>query len=102
MGSASSASFNLSMITPDEITLSGATSTDNSMVREYRFTLRPPIPGGATAAALANNGMRIMSNKTRLTIPPGATGTYFLLLDVWDDRNQQSPASSTMTINIYP
>jgi hypothetical protein len=37
-----------------------------------------------------------------LTIPPGATGTYFLLLDVWDDRNQQSPASSTMTINIYP
>jgi hypothetical protein len=102
MGSASSASFNLSMITPDEITLSGATSTDNNMVREYRFTLRPPIPGGATAAALANNGMRIMSNKTRLTIPPGATGTYFLLLDVWDDRNQQSPASSTMTINIYP
>ncbi len=102
LGPQSSSAYNLSMITPDEITLSGAKSTDNSRVAEYRFTLRPPLPGGATAAALANNGMKITTNKTKLTIPPGATGTYRVGLEVWDDRGQKSAADSTMTINIYP
>ncbi|MFT3707550.1 MAG: hypothetical protein QM817_07755 [Archangium sp.] len=102
MGSQNSGAYNLAMINPDEITLSGATSTDDNMVSQYRFVLRPPFPGGASAAALENNGMWITSNKAKLTIPPGATGTYFLLLDVKDSRGQQSPASSTMTINIYP
>jgi len=98
----SSAAFNLSMINPDEITMSGAKSTDNVRVAEYRFTLLPPFPGGASGAALANNGMKITANKTKLTIPSGATGTYRVGLEVWDDRGQQSAASSIMTVNVYP
>ena len=90
------------MITPDEITLSGVNSTDNNMVKEYRFTLLTPIPGGATTAALANHGMRIMTNKTKLTVPPGATGTYRIGLEVWDDRGQKSANTDVITVNIYP
>ncbi len=102
LGMSTSAAFNLAMINPDEITLSGVNSTDNVRVAEYRFTLLPPFPGGATSAALANNGMKITTNKTKLTIPPGATGTYRVGLEVWDDRGQQSAANATMTVNIYP
>lgn len=102
MGAQSAAAFNLSMITPDEITLSGVNSTDNSMVREYRFTLLPPIPGGATSAALANNGMRVMTNKVKLTIPSGVTGTFRVGLEVWDDRGQKSANTDVITVNIYP
>ena len=102
MGATTAGAFNLGMINPDEITLSGVNSTDNSMVKEYRFTLLPPIPGGATAAALANNGMRIMTNKTKLTVPPGATGTYRIGLEVWDDRGQKSANTDVITVNIYP
>lgn len=98
----SSVAFNLSMINPDEITLSGVNSTDNNMVTEYRFTMLPPIPGGATTTALANNGVRITSNKTKLTIPAGVTGSFRVGLEVWDNRGQQSPAASTIIINIYP
>ncbi len=101
MGSQTAASFNLSMINPDEITLSGATSTDNSMVREYRFTLLLPFPGGATSAALQNNGMRGMTNKVKLTIPQGVTGTFRIALEVWDDRGQKS-AITVIVVNIYP
>ncbi|MDP2270959.1 MAG: choice-of-anchor D domain-containing protein [Archangium sp.] len=102
MGAQTSASFNLSMINPDEITFSGATSTDNGMVREYRFTLLPPIPGGATSAALQNNGMRTMTDKVKLTIPPGVTGTFRIGLEVWDDRGQKSANTDVITVNIYP
>ncbi len=102
MGSQTAAAFNLSMITPDEITLSGATSTDNNMVREYRFTLLPPIPGGATTAALQNNNMRTMTNKVKLTIPSGVTGTFRVGLKVWDDRGQESANTDVITVNIYP
>lgn len=104
LGASGSAAFNLSMIDPDEVTLSGAKSTDTApgTVAEYRFTMLPPIPGGATTAALANNGQKITSNKTKLIIPPGVTGTFRVALEVWDNRGQQSPAPSTMTINIYP
>ncbi len=102
LGPTNSAAFNLSMINPDEITLSGAKSTDNNRVAEYRFTMLPPIPGGASTAALANNGMKITTNKTKLTIPAGTTGTFRIGLEVWDDRGQQSAASSIMTVNIYP
>ncbi len=102
MGSTTSAAFNLSMINPDEITLSGATSTDNNMVREYRFALLPPIPGGATTAALQNNGMRVMTDKAKLTIPAGVTGTFRVGLEVWDDRGQKSANTDVITVNIYP
>ncbi|MFO0596956.1 MAG: choice-of-anchor D domain-containing protein [Myxococcaceae bacterium] len=101
MGATNSATFNLSMINPDQITLSGVTSTDNNMVREYAFSLRPPVPGGSTTV-LSNNGMRTTSNKQVLTIPPGGNGVYYIRLDVWDDRGQQSPSSATMTLSIFP
>lgn len=102
MGAQTATSFNLSMINPDEITLSGANSTDNNMVTEYRFTMLPPIPGGATSGALANNGMKIMTNKTKLTVPPGVTGTFRIGLEVWDDRGQKSANTDVITVNIYP
>ena len=102
LGSQTSVAYNLSMLTPDEVTLSGKTSTDNSMVREYRFGLLPPIPGGATSAALQNNGMKTMTNKAKLTIPPGVTGTFRIGLEVWDDRGQKSANTDVITVNIYP
>ena len=102
LGAQTAVAINLSMITPDEVTLSGVTSTDNNPVAEYRFTMLPPIPGGATSAALANNGMRITTNKTKLTVPPGATGTYRIGLEVWDDRGQKSANTDVITVNIYP
>lgn len=101
LGAQTSAAFNLSMISPDEITLSAATSTDNSMVKEYRFQLRPPLPAGVATSVLANHGVKITQNKTKLTIPSGAVGTYRVGVEVWDDRGQQS-GMATMTINIYP
>ncbi|MBL8913526.1 MAG: choice-of-anchor D domain-containing protein [Archangium sp.] len=101
MGAQNAAAFNLSMIMPDEITLSAATSTDDNGVRECRFTLLPQIPMGASMA-LQNNNMRTMMCQVKLVIPPGVTGLFRVGLDVWDTRGQQSPASSTMTINIYP
>lgn len=101
MGAQNAAAFNLSMIMPDEITLSAATSTDDNGVRECRFTLLPQVPMGASMA-LQNNNMRTMMCQVKLTIPPGVTGLFRVGLDVWDTRGQQSPASSTMTINIYP
>ena len=102
LGAQTSVSFNLSMINPDEITLSGVKSTDNNMVREYRFTMLPTVPGGATNAALANHAVRIMTNKTKLTVPPGVTGTFRIGLEVWDDRGQKSANTDVITVNIYP
>lgn len=102
LGDQNTAAFNLSMISPDEITLSGVTSTDNGMVKEYRFALLPPFPSGVTTAVLANHGVKITTNKTKLTIPSGAVGTYRVGLEVWDDRGQKSGSTATMTINIYP
>ena len=101
-GLGSPASFNLSAITPDEITVSAVNSSDDGQVVMYRFTLLPPIPGGTTASALANNGTRGSALKTVLTIPAGATGTYRVGLEVWDDRGQKSAATAVMTLNIYP
>lgn len=98
-GSQTSVSYNLSMIDPDEITLSGVNSTDNSMVREYRFILFP-IPG-VPSTALANHNVKMTSNKTKLTIPPGATGTYRVGLKVWDDRGQESGNTDVIVIDVY-
>jgi hypothetical protein len=102
LGAPGTASFNLATISPDEITLSAVNSTDDHGVVEYRFTLLPPIPGGATTAALANNGVRSTTKKVVLTIPPGVTGTFRILLEVWDTANQKSATASVITVNIYP
>lgn len=103
LGAQTSVAYNLSMINPDEVTLSGILSTDNNMVREYRFTLlgNPSIPA-PLIGALANNAMRIMTNKTKLTVPPGFTGTIRIGLEVWDDRGQKSANTDTIVVNIYP
>lgn len=102
LGKSTSGSFNLSMIDPDEITLSGKNSTDDTMVKEYAFTLLPPLPANVTTAALANNGVRGTASKTKLTIPTGATGTYRIRLEVWDNRGQKSGNTSMLTLSIYP
>ncbi|HEY0883214.1 MAG TPA: hypothetical protein VGD87_16880, partial [Archangium sp.] len=100
MGQATNGNFNLSMISPDEITFSAANSTDNNMVREYRFSLL----GGSSfnTSALANHDVRMTTNKTKFTIPPGGTGTFRIKLDVWDDRGQKSSNTDVITVNIYP
>lgn len=106
MGPENNAAFMLSQLNnttpPRELTLSGAKSTDNNRVAEYRFTLLPGSPSGVTTAALANHGQRITANKTKLTIPAGAVGTYRVGLEVWDDRGQRSGSTAVMTINVYP
>ena len=101
LGSQTAVSYNLSMIDPDEVTLSGINSTDNNMVKEYRFTMLPGSPMG-TSSALANNGMKILTPKTKLTIPPGVTGTFRIGLEVFDDRGQKSANTDVITVNIYP
>lgn len=99
LGAQTSAAFSLGMINPDEITLSGVTSTDNNMVKEYRFTLLTGSPGNSSA--LANHGLRITTNKTKLTIPAGLIGTYRVGLEVFDDRGQKSANTDVITVNIY-
>lgn len=102
LGNTTSFAVNLSAINPNEVTLSGVTSTDDLRVAEYRFTLLPPIPGGATTAALANHGMRMRTNKTVLAIPGTSTGTYRLGLEVWDDCGQKAGITAVITVNVYP
>jgi hypothetical protein len=100
MGQSTSASFNLSMINPDEITFSAANSTDDTTVTEYKFELLGGSP--FDSSALANHNIRMTSNKTKFTIPAGGTGTFRVRLDVWDDRGQKSPTPSIITVNVYP
>ncbi|MEW5739189.1 MAG: choice-of-anchor D domain-containing protein [Myxococcota bacterium] len=102
MGSTTSLSVNLSMITPKEITLSGIKSTDDNMVTEYRFRLLPPLPAGVTTANLANHDTKITTPTTKLTIPDGATGLYRVSLEVWDNRGQKSGNTPIMLVNVYP
>lgn len=102
LGAQTSVSYNLSMINPDEITLSGVNSTDNNPVAGYRFTLLSFPTGSASTAALANHAMTITSNKTKLTIPSGATGTYRVGLEVFDDRGQKSANPDVIVVNVYP
>ena len=94
------ASFSLVAITPNVVTLSGAGSTDDSRVAQYKFTLLPPIPGGATTAALANHGVRITANKTTLTIPGLADGTYRIGMQAYDDCGQASAVTAIIVLNI--
>ncbi len=100
-GATASASFNHSTINPMVITLSGATSTDDASVTEYRFTLLPPVPPGASMA-LANNNQRTMQRLTELTVPAGTTGTFRIGLEVWDACATKSANTSIITVNIYP
>lgn len=103
MGSENSASFNLGMINPDEITFSGAKTTDNGTVASYQFTMLGGSTGGITPAALANNGMWITTKTTKLTIPAGVTNaTFRIALIAKDDRGSQSPSPSIITVNIFP
>lgn len=102
MGSSMGMSVNLSMIMPKEITLSGKNSTDDNMVKEYRFKLLPPFPPNVTSAALAGNDTKVMTPTTKLTIPAGGTGLYRVSLEVWDDRGQKSGNTAVMNINVYP
>jgi hypothetical protein len=101
-GASATASFNLANLTPDELTFSGVNSTDDHQVREYRFTMLPPLPAGATTSALANNGVRTTMSTVVLTLPPGVTGVFRIGLEVWDDAGQQSPTSSVISVSVFP
>jgi hypothetical protein len=102
LGATISANYSLASINPDVITVSGVTSTDDSRVVDYKFTLLPPIPGGATTAALANHGVRGPANKTALTIPAAATGVYRVGMVVYDDCGQASGTTAVISVNISP
>jgi hypothetical protein len=101
-GATTTGSYSLVAINPNVITLSAVGSTDDSRVAEYKFTLLPPLPGGATTAALANHGVRGPLGKTTLTIPGLADGTYRVGLQVYDDCGQASPVIAIITLNISP
>jgi hypothetical protein len=102
MGSTSSKTVNLSMLSPKVITLSGILSTDDNMVSQYRFKLLPPLPPGVTTANLMNHDTQITSPTTTLTIPDGSTGLYRISLEVWDNRGQKSGNTPVMLLNVYP
>lgn len=93
-------SASLAGLNPAQITLSGATSTDDGSVAQYRFTLLPPFPSNVTSAALANHATTISSKTTVLTIPSGAIGVYRVSLEVWDNRGQKSGNTPVMSLNI--
>lgn len=94
-GATMSASYNVSSINPDEVTLSGATST--GLVSEYRFVMLPPIPGGATTAALSNHNQRSTQARSILTIAPGVTGTFRVGLEVWDSCGVKAANTSIIS-----
>lgn len=91
------------MIDPHEITISGANSTDDGTITKYRFILQGGPSGIPPGATLQNNGQQITSNKTKLVLDPGAGGgtTWRIILQVWDDRNQQSPTAATLNVVVY-
>jgi hypothetical protein len=43
-----------------------------------------------------------MQQLTALTIPSGATGTFRIGLEVWDDCGAKSANTDVITLNIYP
>lgn len=101
-GPTSSMAVNLSQLADKIIHLSGARSTDDTTVADYRFKLLPPLPSGVTTAALDNYDVKISTPSTRLTLPSGVTGTYRIGLEVWDNRGQHSANTSVLVLNVYP
>lgn len=90
-------------IDPHEITLSAYNSTDDGTIAKYRFILQGGPSGIPPGATLQNNGQQITTNKTKLVLDPGAGGgtTWRVILQVWDDRNQQSPTAATLNVVVY-
>ncbi len=93
-------------ITPHEITVSGYNSTDDGPTMKpvkYRFILQGGPSGIPPGATLINNGVTGTDSKTKLVLDPGAGGgtTWRVILQVWDDRNQQSPTAATINIVVY-
>lgn len=101
-----SMSVRLQDLTAGELTLHGKGSydpPDNSTTRIKKFQFRlVNKPSNAMTAVLENNGMTVMSNTAKLTLDALATGTYRATLLVWDDKDQQSPISSSLTITVNP
>lgn len=100
-GSAS-LSASIAALTPAQITISGAKSTDDNMVAQYRFKLLSPFPPGVTSANLDNNDTPITTPTTLLHIPAGGSGTYRVSLQVYDNRGQQSGNNSVLLLNVTP
>ncbi len=101
-----SMSVRLQDLTAKELTLQGKGSydpPDNSTTRVKKFQFRLVTkPSNAMNASLENNGMTGTTNTAKLTLDPLATGTYRVTLLVWDDKDQQSPLSSLLTISVNP
>lgn len=102
LGPTMTSAYNHSAINPMVITLSGVLSSGPAPVKEYRFTLFPPVPGGATSMALANNGQRTMQHLAELTVPSSVTGTFRIGLEVWDDCGAKSSTTEVIVVNVYP
>jgi hypothetical protein len=99
-----SMSVRLQDLTVPELTLHGKGSydpPDNSTTRIKKFQFRlVNKPTNAMAHSLENNGITGTANNAKLTLDPIATGTYRVTLLVWDDKDQQSPISSQLTISV--
>ncbi len=94
-------SVRLSDLSRPEVVLSGAASTDDATVAEYRFTLLS-FPAGVTTAALRGSGVRSATSQTVLSVPPTGLGTYLVQLEVWDNRGQRSGIAAALELNVYP
>ena len=106
MAKSVSMSVQLSQLTPKTITITGKSSYDPgntapNAIRQWQFRL-VRRPTNASGASLANDGVKIMTNQTVLTLDPAALGLYQVTLLVTDDSGQVSAIASDIKINVNP
>jgi hypothetical protein len=106
MAKAVSMSVQLSQLTPKTITITGKSSYDPgntapNAIRGWQFRL-VRRPTNAAGASLANDGVKITTNQTVLTLDPAALGLYQVTLLVTDDSGQTSAIASDIKINVNP
>lgn len=101
-----SMSVQLSQLSPKQLTITGKSSYDpgnasSTAITKYQFRL-VRRPTNAAAASLANDGVKITSKQTVLTLDPGALGLYQVTLVVTDDSGQDSAIAGDLKINVNP
>lgn len=98
-----SMSVNLSTLNPKQIIITGKNSYDPGTppgtITQYQFRL-VRRPTNAAAASLANDGVKIATNQTILTLDPAALGLYQVTLMVTDNSGQNSAIAADLKINV--
>jgi hypothetical protein len=91
--------------TPKKLLIWGKSSFDPgntapTAISAYKFKLIKP--SNAPNSSLEQDSVKQANGSVQLTLDPdlGATGLYRVTLLVWDDKDQQSPVSSELKIDV--